>query len=298
MRETSDSVPARVISVGRNALWVAFEDSEELHVASMRKGREKVALVVGDLVTGRLLEDGRVLVDAREPRSFALERRTAGGRTKTMAANIDGIAIVSALADPPFHAAMVDELLAFSELHEISAALFLTNPDLAADTAPDAIAGLYRSLGYETLILNPKAGLGLDELERRLNAHKTLLIGQSGVGKSSIFRALGGRSVVGDVSKIGRGRQTTSAGRLHRFPDGFLIDSPGVSDFELHGMTPAEVAHGFIEFRPLLGTCRFSDCAHLSEPDCAVRDAVADGRIAASRYASYRAILERGRRAG
>jgi ribosome biogenesis GTPase len=151
-------------------------------------------------------------------------------------------------------------------------------------------------LGYDTLVLNPKAGQGIDELERRIAARHTLLIGQSGVGKSSIFRALGGRSVVGDVSKIGRGRQTTSAGRLHRFPDGFLIDSPGVSDFELHGMTPAEVSHGFVEFRPLLGTCRFTDCVHLSEPDCAVRAAVAAGTIAASRYASYRAILERGRR--
>jgi len=262
----------------------------------MRKGREKVALVVGDLVEGRLLEDGRVLVDRREPRSFALVRRTGGGRDKTMAANIDGIAIVSALADPPFHAAMVDELLAFSEVYQIEASLVLTKPDLAGEFARDAIAGLYRGLGYRTLVLNPKAGLGLDELERGFAGRKTLLIGQSGVGKSSIFRALGGRSVVGDVSKIGRGRQTTSAGRLHRFPEGFLIDSPGVSDFELQDMTPNEVSHGFVEFRPLLGTCRFTDCAHLIEPGCAVRAAVAAGTIVTSRYASYRAILERGRR--
>jgi ribosome biogenesis GTPase len=296
MRDATDGVPARVISVGRNALWVAFEDSEELRVASMRKGREKVALVVGDLVTGRLLEDGRVLIDARAPRTFALERRTAGGRTKTMAANIDGIAIVSALADPPFHAAMVDELLAFGELHGIATSLFLTKPDRVSEAAREAVAGLYRRLGYDVLVMNPKAGLGLDELERRLAPRRTLLIGQSGVGKSSIFRGLGGHSAVGEVSKIGRGRQTTSAGRLHRFAEGFLIDSPGVSDFELQGMSASEVAHGFVEFRPLLGTCRFSDCAHLSEPDCAVIAAVSAGTIAASRYASYRAILERGRR--
>jgi ribosome biogenesis GTPase len=296
MRADEGLAPARVISVGRNALWVAFEDSEELHVASMRKGRERVALVVGDLVASRLLGDGRVLVERREPRTFALVRRTGGGRDKTMAANIDGIAIVAALADPPFHAAMVDELLAFSELHEIEASLVLTKPDLAGDAAREAIVALYSGLGYRTLVLNPRAGLGLDQLEAGFANRHTLLIGQSGVGKSSIFRALGGRSVVGAVSKIGRGRQTTSAGRLHRFPAGFLIDSPGVSDFELHGLTAGEVAHGFVEFRPLLGACRFSDCAHLIEPGCAVRAAVAAGTIAAMRYASYRAILERGRR--
>jgi ribosome biogenesis GTPase len=295
MRDQDGLAAARVISVGRNALWVAFEDSEELHVASMRKGRERVALVAGDLVAGRLLGDGRVLVVSREPRSFELVRRTGGGRNKTMAANIDGIAIVSALADPPFHPAMVDELLAFSELHEIEASLLLTKPDLAGEEAREAIVTLYRGLGYRTLVLNPKAGTGIDTLERDFAERHTLLIGQSGVGKSSIFRALGGRSVVGDVSKIGRGRQTTSAGRLHRFERGFLIDSPGVSDFELHDLSAGEVAHGFVEFRPLLGKCRFTDCAHASEPGCAVRAAVDAGAIAASRYGSYRAILSRGR---
>ena len=259
----------------------------------MRKGRERMALVAGDLIVGRLLDDGRVLVERREPRSFELQRRTGGGRTKTMAANIDGIAIVSALADPPFHAAMVDELLAFSELHEIAATLVLTKPDLAGDAAREAIAGLYRGLGYTVLVLNPKTGEGVGLLDEIFARHRTLLIGQSGVGKSSIFRALGGRGAVGEVSKIGRGRQTTSAGRLHRFPDGFLIDSPGVSDFELHGLTAAEIADGFVEFRPLLGKCRFTDCAHLIEPDCAVRAAVTAGDIAASRYASYRTIMER-----
>jgi ribosome biogenesis GTPase len=293
MRDEQLTAPARVISVGRNALWVAFEDSEVLRVASMRKGRERMSLVVGDVVVGRALEDGRVLVERREPRSFALVRRTGSGRQKTMAANIDGIAIVAALADPPFHAAMVDELLAFSEIHEIAASLVLTKPDLADAAEREWIESLYSSLGYRTLVLNPKARVGLDELERVFASRHTLLIGQSGVGKSSIFRALGGEASVGEVSKIGRGRQTTSAGRLHRFPEGFLIDSPGVSDFELHGMAAADVAGGFVEFAPLLGHCRFTDCAHVSEPGCAIREAVDAGRIAGSRYASFRAIVAR-----
>jgi ribosome biogenesis GTPase len=119
------------------------------------------------------------------------------------------------------------------------------------------------------------------------------LIGQSGVGKSSLFQALGGDADVGDVSKTGRGKQTTTAGRLHRFAAGFLIDSPGVGEFELRDLSAAEIARGFVEFAPLLGSCRFSDCVHRSEPGCAVLAAVAAGTIAGSRYDSYRAILER-----
>jgi ribosome biogenesis GTPase len=293
MRAGDAARPARVVSVGRNAVWIAFEDSVELHVASLRKTQERLGLVPGDLVLARPMDEERVLIERREPRGFTLERRTDGGRTKTMAANIDGIAIVTALTDPPFHATMVDELLAFAEIHGLGARLVLTKLDLLEPAAAVAILALYRGLGYRVLAINPKAHVGIDEVERELAGHRTLLIGQSGVGKSSLFRALGGTAAVGDVSKIGRGRQTTSAGRLHRFPDGFLIDSPGVSDFHLHGFDGPTVASGFVEFEPLLGTCRFTDCTHRIEPGCAIRAALAAGAIAPSRYASYREIVGR-----
>ena len=285
--------PARVVSVGRNAAWIAFEDAPGLRVASLRKQLEREALVPGDLVQARMLDDERALVERREPRSFALERTTGGGRTKTMAANIDGIAIVSALARPPPHLAMIDELLAFAWLHSIQARLILTKPDLAESGRREAIASLYTTLGYGVIAINPKTGEGLDGLEAALETHCTLLIGQSGVGKSSLFRALGGSGAVGEVSDSGRGKQTTTTGRLHRFRAGFLIDSPGVGEFELQDSTPSEVAAGFVEFEPFIPVCRFRDCTHRSEPGCAVRLAVEDGRIAASRYASYEAILAR-----
>jgi ribosome biogenesis GTPase len=262
-------------------------------VASLRKQLERQTLVPGDLVLARPLDGERALVERREPRSFALERTTAGGRTKTMAANIDGIAIVSALARPAPHLAMIDELMAFARLHAIEARLILTKPDLVEREQRDAIQGLYAGLGYGVSILNPKTGEGLEGLEAALETHCTLLIGQSGVGKSTLFGALGGSGAVGDVSKTGQGKQTTTAGRLHRFRHGFLIDSPGVGDFELTGQPSAEVASGFVEFGALVPACRFRDCTHRTEPDCAVRLAVERGLVAGSRYASYRAILER-----
>lgn len=286
--------PARVVSVGRNAAWIAFEGAEGLHVASLRKQLERQALVPGDLVAAVELDDERAVVERREPRSFALQRTTPGGRTKTMAANIDGIAVVSALARPAPHLAMIDELLAFATLGEIAARLILTKPDLAERSEREAIETLYSGLGYGVSVINPKSGEGIEGLEAALETHCTLLIGQSGVGKSSLFRALGGSGEIGDVSKIGRGKQTTTTGRLHRFSRGFLIDSPGVGEFELEDAPPAEVASGFVEFAALVPSCRFRDCTHRSEPGCAVREAAQAGRIAASRYASYLAILARG----
>jgi ribosome biogenesis GTPase len=295
MRPERQHVLARVVSVGRNSVWIAFEDEEDVRLASLRKTAEREALVPGDLVRATSFGDDQVVVDAREPRTFALQRTTAGGRTKTMAANIDGIAIVVAFARPSPHLAMIDELIAFAELHGLTARLIFTKPDLAEPADLEAIVPLYARLGYATLVANLKTGEGTGAIESAFAGTQTLLIGQSGVGKSSLFRALGGPGAVGDVSKAGRGKQTTTTGRLHRFADGFLIDSPGVGDFTLAAVVPAELSLGFVEFGPLQGTCRFADCSHRDEPGCAIAAAVAEGAIAASRYASYRGILERPR---
>ncbi|MGH7708276.1 MAG: ribosome small subunit-dependent GTPase A [Vulcanimicrobiaceae bacterium] len=293
MRGREDQRRARVTSVGRNAAWVVFDDEIEPRLAALRKTADRGALVPGDLVIARPIDDGRVLVERREPRAFELARTTAGGRRKVMAANVDTLAVVAAFDNPPPHLEMIDELLAFAELHELAGTLILTKPDLVATAVAETLVAIYRGLGYPVLVVNPKSRTGIDAVTAQLDRRHALLIGQSGVGKSSLYGALGGTAKVGALSKIGRGRQTTTAARLHRFPAGFMIDSPGVAEFALRAINPAELADAFVEFRPLVRSCRFSDCVHRSEPDCAIRTAVADGRIAASRYASYCAILGR-----
>ena len=288
----SASFPARVVSVGKNAAQVVLDSENEPRVADLKRAAGKREMLApGDRVFVRLLEDGRALVDAVQPRTFTLQRRTFEGRSKVMAANVDTLVTVTALADPPPRLATLDQLLVFAEFERIDAMVVLTKPDLAPEGLAGELSALYGSLGYPVLVLNPKAGENVERLREALSRRHALLCGVSGVGKSSIFRALGGQAIVGEVSRHGLGRQTTTASRLYRMPDGFLIDSPGVAEFGLGAVTAAELADGFGEMRELTGRCRFSDCRHLQEPDCAVRTAVAEGRIARSRYESYRRIL-------
>jgi ribosome biogenesis GTPase len=208
-----------------------------------------------------------------------------------MAANINTLAIVAALIDPPIRPALIDRLIAFAVQHDLEPALILTKADLAGEPAAEEVASVYRRIAVPVLILGPKTGRGIAELRALIAARQAMLIGQSGVGKSSIFRALGGVAAVGELSRAGRGRQTTTSARLFRIGDGFLIDSPGIGEFTLDPMPPTELAQLFVEMREPARRCRFSDCAHLGEPGCAVRAAVDAGTIAASRYASYREIL-------
>ena len=249
-------------------------------------------LVPGDIVEATPQADAEhIVVDTVVPRTFALERRTAGGRVKTMAANINTLAIVAALVNPPIRPALIDRLIAFAVQHDLEPAVVLTKADLAGEAAAEDIAQIYRRIGVAVLILQPKSGRGIDELRALIAARQAMLIGQSGVGKSSIFGALGGIGVVGELTRFGRGRQTTTSARLFRMGDGFLIDSPGIGEFTLDPMPAIELAALFIEMREPATHCRFSDCSHRSEPGCAVVAAVAAGSIANSRYASYREIL-------
>jgi len=261
-------------------------------LAQLRRMRGRRSMPVpGDVAHVRVLEDGRTVVERTEPRRFTLERRTIGGRTKTMAANIDLLTVVIALAHPPPRLATLDQLLAFAELEEIPAAVIFTKPDLADPERSAALIELYRQLEYPAVRVNAKAGENVDALRRLIEGRHAMLVGNSGVGKSTIFRALGGDSHVGEVSRHGLGRQTTTAGRLYRFGEGFLIDSPGIAEFGLGKVDAATLTECFREMPAPARQCRFTDCTHVAEPECAVIRAVGAGAIAESRYASYCKIL-------
>lgn len=283
---------ALVVSTGKNAAWVVLDDEHVPRVAQLRRMTGKRSMPVpGDIAYVRILEDEKTVVERLEPRAFALERRTVDGRSKTMAANVDLIVTVTALADPAPRLITLDQLLAFAVLQNVAATVVFTKPDLAETSEREGLADLYESLGYRVIVVNPRAGENVEALRELIHGHHALLCGISGVGKSSIFKALGGDASVGEVSRYGLGRQTTTAARLYRLPDGFLVDSPGVNEFGLGKIEAAELTDAFVEMREPARSCRFTDCTHLHEPDCGVQAAVADGRVAASRYESFRKIL-------
>jgi ribosome biogenesis GTPase / thiamine phosphate phosphatase len=247
--------------------------------------------VPGDIAYVRVLPEGESVLESLAPRDVSLTRRTAAGREKTMAANVDTLVTVTSLADPPPRTVVLDQLIAFTELESIAAVVVLTKPDLAAPNDARHLQSIYERLEYPVILVDPKHGTNVDSLKALLAARRSLLCGVSGVGKSSIFRALGGGGMVGELSRHGRGRQTTTAARLCRIDGGFLIDSPGVAEFGLGTIAPRELASAFLEMSEPAQKCRFGDCTHLHEPDCGVRAAVASGSIDPSRYSSYRQIL-------
>jgi ribosome biogenesis GTPase len=288
----SETHRAFVVSTGKNSAWVSIDGETVPRIAQLRRMRGKRFMPVpGDVVQVRILEDDRTVVDRIEPRGFTLERRSIVGRTKTMAANIDLLVTVTALANPPPRLVTLDQLLAFAEVEEIEAAIVFTKPDLGDPAQTKSLLALYLRLRYPTISVNPKKGDNVDALRDLIRGRRAMLVGISGVGKSSIFRALGGDTPIGDVSRYGVGRQTTTAGRLYRIGTGFLIDSPGINEFGLGAIDAQSLTQSFREMREPALRCRFADCTHVQEPDCAVQAAVAEGRIAPSRYAGYRKIL-------
>ncbi|MCK9468759.1 MAG: small ribosomal subunit biogenesis GTPase RsgA [Porticoccaceae bacterium] len=235
------------------------------------------------------------VVTARLERSSVIQRPDGSGRLRPVAANIDRIAIVIAPQPEP-HPNLIDRYLVAAEHEGIQPLLILNKVDMLAAGAPlDTLLDSYHQLGYDILRVSALSGAGAEDLRTYFARHTTVLVGQSGVGKSSLVNLLypdaGVR--VGELSAhIAKGRHTTTAACLYRLPDGgYLVDSPGIREFSLGHLHNRAIAEGFVEFQPWIGGCRFRDCDHLDEPGCAIRTAVDSGSISAHRYASYRLII-------
>ena len=261
--------------------------------ASVRKraGRPVCGDYVQTVTTPQTL-----VVEEIEPRRNEFARADRRGRQQVIAANLDHVVIVVAPRPEPTRD-LINRYLVACESLGIPAAICVNKRDLVTDPAAwDRRMTLYRELGYDFVYASAKAPDGLDDLLDILHAGTNILVGQSGVGKSSIIdRLLPDRQLeTGDISTMtGKGRHTTTTTTLYHLPGGGeLIDSPGVWEYGIWTMDVREIAAGFREFDQYAGQCRFADCSHRVEPGCAIEAGVVAGDIHGERLASYRRIVE------
>ena len=264
--------------------------------ASARIKGKRLKPVCGDRVCAEPIEnESDWLITDIEQRKNELTRPDARGRTDVLAANVTCL-VAMAAPEPAPDWFIIDRYLAAAETMHADAIVVYNKADVAQPTQETReTMDDYRRCGYAALLCSAVSGDGLVELEEQLADRVTIIVGQSGVGKSSVINRLvgDGRQKTGDVSaSSGEGKHTTVNSVMIELPSGgYVIDSPGVRDYAPAIEDPDEVVRGFREINQSGEACRFANCRHLREPDCAVKAAVDDGDISARRYESYRRLL-------
>ena len=263
----------------------------EVHECRLR-GR-RLRPIVGDNVDWNRELDGMSTIQKVKPRATTLKRLDGRGRPEAVAANLSQLVVVlAAHPDPDWF--LLDRYLCAAELAQLDAIVVYNKIDLV--DAPPGELEVYRALGHLTAPTSARDQLGLKTLQSALSGQRSTLIGQSGVGKSSLFNVLLGDTVqrVGELSgKLRQGRHTTTTSVLHRLPGGGeLIDSPGARNYVPFIAGTGEVQRGFREIAARSIDCRFDDCTHRAEPDCAIKSALIDGAIDRGRYENYRRLYE------
>ncbi len=255
-------------------------------------------IVAGDRVTVRPENPGAdddaarlATIHSVEPRSSELAR-SSRGRRHVIVANVEQLLVVTSAAEPALKPGLVDRMLVAAESAGIDAIVCINKADLAPPSSIVPLAGVYARMGYRVVLCSTVTGRGIDRLRAELRGRVTAVVGQSGVGKSSILNCIepGLALPVGAVSRENdKGRHTTTTARL--IPCSFggtFVDTPGVRQFQLWEVVPAEVPAAFRDLRPLANLCRYPDCTHDHEDGCAVKEAVADGLLDARRWESCR----------
>lgn len=277
----------------RGCIVAAFGRHYQIELADGRRVNgfprgKKSPFAVGDVVD--LTVDGQIT--GHTPRQSLLYRSDAY-RQKLIAANVTQLVLVVA-TEPSFSDLLLTRALVAAEHQDLHVLIVLNKSDITAElpAAREALAP-FSALGYRIIELSARQDARL--LSPLLQGETSVLVGQSGMGKSTLINALIPEAMAAtrEISTaLDSGKHTTTHARLYRPESGYaLIDCPGLQEFGLAHMTPAEIESGFVEFRPYIGTCRFRDCRHAAEPDCAIKTAVASGTIHPRRLEHYRQLI-------
>ena len=282
-----------IVNYGKNQL---VEDAAgDIYRCVARRGLPQI--VCGDEIEWQLTGKSAGVIETILPRRTILLRADGNTKSRPLATIIDQVIIEAAL-EPALDYFLIDKYIVAADLAQAEPLIIINKSDLIRpedSSRIDALISEYRSIGYTTLLTSALENTGIEAFSGCLAGKTSILVGQSGVGKSSLIkRLLPDRDIViGRLSAAsGLGKHTTTSTTLYHLPHGGkLIDSPGVRDFHLGRIAEDELGNGFREFRPWLGQCKFNDCRHLSEPGCAINAAVAAGNILKRRMESYRRLL-------
>jgi ribosome biogenesis GTPase len=287
--QTSFIAPLQGTVVAAYGKRYQIELPDKKRISCVTRGK-KTDLACGDRVNLQLTDKHEGVIDSTLPRKTLLYRSNAY-KSKMLAANVTQIIIVLA-TQPSFYEALLNRCLIAAEAAHIKPLIVLNKCDLDDSSQAKQKLGLYSALGYQVLTLSAKEDIS--SLRPYLQGEASILVGQSGMGKSTMINALLPEEAVRtrEVSmSLDSGKHTTTAAHLyHLDAHSQLIDSPGLQEFGLHHLSTDELEHAFIEFRPHLGLCRFSNCKHTQEPDCAIKQAMLDGKISQERLAIYQLL--------
>ncbi len=296
--DTQDEQNGLVISHYGRYLDVENE-AGELYRCTLRQNLELP--VCGDRVIFRTGEEKAGVVTALMPRSNELIRSSVHRREKPAAANIDQMLVIAA-PPPQFSPGLIDRYLVAAQAMQVAAIIVVNKSDLLSDTEKADVEqelAVYRRIGYIALYTHTRSEQGVSPLFSLMADKNSILVGSSGVGKTSLVNRLlpDLALTTGEVSHAtGKGRHTTTATTLYHLPHGGnLIDSPGVREFALWHLPLESIVAGFLEFQPFLGQCQFNDCRHDQEPGCALRAAVDQGEITQRRFDSFHRIVNTSR---
>jgi ribosome biogenesis GTPase len=256
---------------------------------------QRHVVAAGDRVWVRPEGADQGIIERIEPRRGVFSR-TSRGRQHVLVANLDQVLVIVSAAEPRLKPHLVDRYLVTAEKSGVHAVICINKVDLVDPAELQPLVGVYSQLGYRVLLTSAERGWNIEPLRELVRGRQSAVAGQSGVGKSSLLNALepGLELRVKAVSAENeKGRHTTTTAELIPLESGgFVFDTPGIRQFQLWDVIPAEVAGYFRDLRPYVSQCRYPNCTHTHEEPCAVKDAVADGYIDVRRYESYLQMLE------